>query len=142
MSESLFDNSFSGIDQDNRQIGSRSSGHHVSCVLDMSGRIGNDKFPLRSRKIPISNIDSDSLFAFCTKSVGQQSEIDIFISALTARLLHRLELIFKDRLRIIKKPTDQSAFAIIHTSGCTEPEQIHIQISIIHDEKEACKKTK
>ena len=46
MPSRLFHDAITGIDQDQGYIGRRSAGDHIAGILNMTGRIGDNKFPL------------------------------------------------------------------------------------------------
>ena len=102
MSFGLGEHTFARIDQYNCQFCRRCAGDHVARILNVAGRVGNNKFALRGGEIAVSYIYGDALLTFRTQTVSQQRQIHIGVTALTAGAFNRLELIFKDRLCIIE----------------------------------------
>ena len=70
MSVSLFNNPISGIYKNQCYIGSRCSGNHIPCVLNMSRSVGDNKFSLRGGEVAIGYINSNSLFPLCPEAVS------------------------------------------------------------------------
>ena len=64
----------------------------------------------------------------CSRSarspVRQQRQIDVAVAACRAGLLHRLQLIFENRFRIVQQSPDQGRLAIVHTAGSGKAQQI------------------
>src|ERR1700722_2000970 len=60
----LFQKSFLGIDQKDRQVRRRGSRHHVARIVLVTRRVGDDEAPPRRAEIAISDVDRDALFAF------------------------------------------------------------------------------
>ncbi len=75
MSSCLLNHSLPGINKNDHQFGVGCTGDHVTRVLNMTRSIGNNKFSFGSRKIPVGNINRDSLFSFCTQSVCEKGKI-------------------------------------------------------------------
>ena len=73
----LRQHAFARIDENDRQIRSRSARDHVAGVLLVAGRIGDDEFALLGGKVAVGDVDGDSLFALGGESVDQQRKIDI-----------------------------------------------------------------
>ena len=122
----LFDHALAGIDQDDREVRGRGTGHHVAGVLDVPRRVGDDEFPLRGREIAVGDIDGDPLLALGFEAVGQQGEIDVLIATLLRRGLHRFELVFENVLRVIEQAPDQGALAVVDRAGGGKPQQVHV----------------
>ena len=68
---------FTGIDQNDRQLGRRSAGHHIAGVLDMPGRVGDDELASRRGEIAVGDVDGDLLLTLGAQAVGEQSEVDV-----------------------------------------------------------------
>ncbi len=58
----LLEHPLTGIEQHDRKIGGRRTGHHVAGVLGMAGSVGDDELALRRRKIAVGDVDGDALF--------------------------------------------------------------------------------
>lgn len=69
--------------------------------------IGNDKFALFRRKITISHINGNALFAFGLQAIHQQGQVQ-FSPCVPIRLLSvcSVELIFVDLAGIMQQATD------------------------------------
>ena len=61
-----------GIDQNNRQITSRSTGGHIARVLLVAWGIGNDKLALSGAEIAVGHINGDALLALRLQAIDQQ----------------------------------------------------------------------
>ena len=127
----LLDHAGSGIDQDNRKVRGRGTGHHIPGVLNVSRSIGNDKFPLGSGEVAIGNINRDPLLPLGPETVREQSQVDVFVSPFFRRRFNGLDLIFESILGIVEKPTDQGRFSVIDAAGRGETEQVHIEITVV-----------
>jgi hypothetical protein len=49
----------------------------------------------------------------------------MFIAALARGFLHSFELVFEDRLRIVKEAANEGRFAVIDGAGGGEAEEVH-----------------
>ena len=78
MSARLSLDAMPGIDQDNRKVTGRCARRHIARILFVTWRIGNYKFSFCGRKIAISNIDCNALFALGLESIDKQCEVDAF----------------------------------------------------------------
>ncbi len=58
----LFTHAFSGIHQDDREIGGGRAGDHVARVLKVPGRVGDDDLASRRREVAVGDVDGDALF--------------------------------------------------------------------------------
>ena len=76
MSSCLDEHALLGIHQDYGKICKGCSDCHVSCVLLMSRCICHDKASLVCCKIPVGNVDRDTLLTLCHQSVQQKGVID------------------------------------------------------------------
>ena len=76
MTACLFQHTLTCIDQNDDRIGMAGAGDHISRVLNMTGRIGDNELPDRCGKISIGDIDRDALFPLSTKPVGQERQVD------------------------------------------------------------------
>ena len=89
----------------------------------MAGSIGNDELAFGRREIAIRHIDGDALFTFSSQSVCQQAEISSLQAFLLARRFNSLELVFKNALAIVQKPTNECALPVIHATRSGETEE-------------------
>jgi hypothetical protein len=109
MPASLGQNTLSGIDQNYREIGCGCSCRHVSGVLLVPGRIGDDEPPCRRCEEAIRHVDGDSLLAFGLQPVDQERKVDaLTLRPKTARVsLERASLVFEDCTRLVQQPANQ-----------------------------------
>ena len=114
------------INQNDAQVGSTSTRYHVAGILNMSRSIGDDKLALRCGEIAVSHIDGDALFTLSTETIREQSQVHFLITAALASSLHRLQLVFENRLAVIKQSSYQSTLSIVHAARSREAEQLHI----------------
>jgi hypothetical protein len=113
------------VDQDNREIRGGGAGGHVTRVLLMPRRIGNDELAFRRGEIAVRHVDGDALFAFRAQAVREQRKIDDAAAAVGRRLHHAGELIFVHALGIVKQSADEGALAVVHTAGGGKAKQAH-----------------
>ena len=132
MTHGLFQHAVAGINQNNRQISGRSACYHIARVLNMSRCVGDDELAARRGEVAVCYIDSYALFAFCTQTVCQQGEVQLFVTSVARGHFDCFQLIFEDRLAVVEQSADQCAFAVVNTSGRSEAQQFHIQISFFH----------
>ncbi len=113
------------IDKQDGEIAIGGAGRHVSRILFMAGRIGDDERAARCRERAIGHIDCNSLLAFGLKSVDQQREVDVLAdSAVLLRIaIERRELIVEDELLIVKQAADERRFSIIDRAAGQEPQR-------------------
>ena len=69
MSFGLLDHTITSIYQDQGGICRRSSGYHITCILDVPRCIGNNKFTFGCCKVPVGNIDGDPLFSLISQAI-------------------------------------------------------------------------
>ena len=119
----LDQHSLAGVDQNHRRIGRRRAGCHISRVLLVAGRIGDDELAPRRGEIAVGNIDRDALFAFGAEPVRKQREIDLSRRGRSLSF-NRAHLVFVDGLRIVKQPPDECGLSVVHTAGCREAQQV------------------
>ena len=67
----LGENPLAGIHQNDRDIGRRGAGHHITCVLLVPRRISDNKLATIRVKKPVSNIDRDTLFTFSCETINE-----------------------------------------------------------------------
>jgi hypothetical protein len=77
MPSRLGEDTLAGVDEDHRQVGGRSAGHHVAGVLLVAGGVGDDELALVGGEEPIGDIDGDPLLALGREPVDEQGEIDL-----------------------------------------------------------------
>ena len=79
---------------------------------------------------PVGDIDGDALLALGLKAVDQQGEVDLLaLGAVAFRVgLERLELVVEDALRLIKKPADEGALAVVDAAAGDEPQGLLVAL--------------
>ena len=77
MATGLRNDTRAGIDQDDGQVGRRTAGNHVTRVLLVSRRVGNDEFAFVGREVAVSHVDGNALFTFGLESVAQQCIVNL-----------------------------------------------------------------
>ena len=128
----LGDDSRAGIDQDNGQTGSGAAGNHVTGVLFVSRRVGNDEFPVVGREIAVGHVDGNALFALGFQSIEQQGIVDVFagIADALAVALQGIQLVFVDFLAVVQQPPDEGGFAVVDRAGCEETQQVFLFVAV------------
>ncbi|RMV96151.1 hypothetical protein ALP01_05381 [Pseudomonas caricapapayae] len=103
------------IHQNDRQVTGRSTSGHVTGVLLMSWRIGNDELALGRGEIAIRDIDGDALLALGLQTVHQQRQIDVIasVTGLFRVSGNSFKMIFVDHLGVVQQTPDQRALAVI-----------------------------
>ena len=69
MTFGLLDHPVSGINQNDGQVGCAGPGYHVSGVLDVPWRVGNDELPFWRGKVSVCHVNGDALLAFGPQAV-------------------------------------------------------------------------
>lgn len=49
---------------------------------DMAGSVSDDELPLRCREVAVGHVDCDSLLSLGPQAVGEEGEVDVFVTAL------------------------------------------------------------
>jgi hypothetical protein len=120
MAVGLFENAFARVDEDDGQIRGGGAGDHVARVLDMARRVGDDEFAARRGEVTVGHVDGDALLPLGAEAVGEQRQVDLALAAAFAQPLDGFELVFKDRLRVVKQASDERAFPVVNRSGRRE----------------------
>src|SRR5471030_1489727 len=94
MSLGLCKQTFGGINENYGKISGRRPRRHVPRVLFMPRGVRDDESPSCRSKIPIRDVDCDSLLALGAQSVRQQREVDQAVRSIDPALFQRSELIF------------------------------------------------
>ena len=95
MAACLRNHSRTGIHQNNRQVGRRAAGNHITCVLFVSRSIRNDKLTTIGREVTVSHVNRDTLFTFGLQTVKQQCIVDML-----TRIPHTFAVTFQ-RIQLI-----------------------------------------
>ena len=113
-----------GVDQDDGEVGGRGPGCHVSRVLLVSRRVGDDELPPVGREIAVGDVDRDALLPLVLQAVGEQREIDILAGGAIPRgvLADGGKLILVDHLRLVEEPADERALAVVDAAAGDEPQ--------------------
>ena len=67
------------VDEYNGEVRIGGACRHVSRVLLVAGRVGDNERAGGRRKIAVGDIDGDALLALCLQSVDEQGEIDFVL---------------------------------------------------------------
>ncbi len=86
----------------------------------MPRRIGDDELAFRRGEIAIRDINRDALLAFGAEAVGEVGEIDHAAAGDVGGFFQRLDLVFHQRLGIVKQTTDERGLAVINTAASVE----------------------
>jgi hypothetical protein len=96
-------------------------------ILLVAGGIGKNELAPRRREVSVGDVDRDPLLTLGAQAVGEQREIDQAGGAVLRRLLHRMQLIFVDRPRVVEQPPDQRALAVVDAAGGADAQQARHQ---------------
>ena len=121
----LSQNPAPGVNQDDRRISGRGTGHHVPGVLLVPGRISDDELAAVCREEAVGDIDGDALLAFRRQAVDQEGEVDLAtLRPDPTRVgLQRRELVLEDHLGVVEQPPDQGGLAVVHRAAGQEPQE-------------------
>lgn len=73
----LRDDSRTGVDQDDSEVGRRAAGYHVARVLLVARRVGDDELALVRGEVSVGHVDGDALLALGLQSVAEQGVVDV-----------------------------------------------------------------
>ena len=101
-------NALTGINQDNCQICSRCSCHHIAGELFMTWSISHNKLTLFRCKEAVGDVDGYALLSFRSKTIDKQSKINFFplCSYFSAIGFQLIQLILEDHLTFIEKSSN------------------------------------
>ena len=122
MATALLDDSLARIDQDDREVGRRGTGHHVPGVLNVARGVGDDELPVRGRKVAVGHVDGDPLLPLRSEPVGKVGEIDLSSAGDVGGALKRLDLILHEGLGVVEEAADQGRLAVIDGPAGIEAE--------------------
>ena len=88
----------------------------------MARRVRDNELAPRGAEITIGNVNGDALLALRAQPVGQQRKIKSAARAVDLALLHRNNLVFVDRLRVVQQAANQRGLAIVHAARGGKPE--------------------
>ena len=71
----LLEQTVTGIDEDDREVGGGGAGHHVSGVLDVTRSVGDDELALGRGEVAVGDVDGDALFALRLEAVREEAEV-------------------------------------------------------------------
>ena len=69
------------VNKNHGEVAARRAGRHISCVLFVPRRIGDNKISFVSRKISVSDVDSNPLLALGFQSVGEERGVKVVIGS-------------------------------------------------------------
>jgi hypothetical protein len=67
----------------------------------MTGRVGDDEFPLGRGEVAVCDIDGDALLPLRAQSVGDKGQIGVVVSALLGGALDGGQLVFHHGLGVV-----------------------------------------
>jgi hypothetical protein len=118
----LLDDAVAGVDEHEREVGGRGSGHHVPRVANVAGGVGEDERPARGREMPIRHVDRDPLLALGPQTVGDQGQIELDALGSAGRG-DLLEGVLEDLLGVVEQPAEQRALAVVDRARGGDPQQ-------------------
>ena len=128
----LFHEAVPRVDQDDRQIRGRGAGHHVSGVLDVARRVGDDELASWCGKVSVGHVDGDALFALGTQADGKEAQVGVLEALLPARRFDGFELVFEDALAVVEESANEGALAVVDAAGGREAEEgVHFRWFLI-----------
>ena len=128
----LLDHTETGVDEDDGEVRGRGTGDHVPRVLDVAGRVGDDELPLRRCEVAVGHVDRDALLALGAETVGEEGEVDVFVTALLRGRLDGVHLVFEGVFGIVKKTADQGRFAVVDAACRREAKQVHVEVAFVN----------
>src|SRR5215207_5882285 len=122
----LREHALAGIDKYNGEFGGRRPGRHITGVLLMARRIGNDELAPVGGERTIGHINGNTLLALGSETINQKSKIEL--AALCSQAFRisfeRGELIFEQHLGFIEQASDQRGLSIIDAAAGNETQKI------------------
>ena len=104
-----------GIDDDERGVGTRRTGHHVLDELLVAGSVDDDVLALRRPEPDLARIDGDVLVALGLQRVHQIGELERNASALCDGD-ELFVFAFGKRAGVVKQTADERRFAVVDVS--------------------------
>ena len=103
------------IDQQDRNVGLRRAGDHVTGVLLVSRRIGQDEPAPGCLEEPVGDVDGDALVALGRKAIHQKRIVGAarHRAEADAVALQRRHHVVRDRAALEQQPPDQGGLAVI-----------------------------
>jgi hypothetical protein len=98
------------------------AGDHVARVLHVARRVGDDELALGRGEIAVGDVNRDALLAFGAQAVGEVGEIDLAAAGDVGGAFQRLDLVFHQRLGIVKQPADERGLAVVNAAAGVEAE--------------------
>ncbi len=95
----------------------------------MPRSVGYDKLTLWRSEVAVGHVDRDALLALGAKAIGEEREVDVFITAGLGAFLHGFELILENGLTVVKEAPNKCAFAVVDGTCGGEPQKIHIKVA-------------
>ncbi len=120
----LLEHALARVDEDQRQVGGRGAGDHVARVLLVARRVGDDELAPRGVEVAVGDVDRDALLALGPQAVGEQRQVDVAVAAPERGLLHVLELVLEDRLRVEEEAADEGGLAVVDRARGGEADEL------------------
>ena len=125
MAAALLGDAVARVHEHDGEVGRGGAGDHVTCVLHVPGRVGDDELPAWRGEVAVSNVDGDPLFAFGAQTVGEVGEVDGAAPGDVGGAFERLELVFHEVLRVVEQAADEGGLAVVHRAAGVEPQNLN-----------------
>ncbi len=129
----LLDDAKPRVHEDDGKVGRAGAGDHVAGVLHMTGRVSYDELAFRRGEIAICDVNCDALFALGAQAVGEVRQINLAATGDVGGFFQRLDLVFHQRLGIVKQPADERGLAVINTAAGVEAQKFDGMLCVGHE---------
>ena len=85
----------------------------------------------RIGEVHVFDGERQAQFAFSAKAVGEEGQVDVFVSAFFRRRLDRVHLVVEGVLGVVEETTDEGRFAVVDTAGGRKTQQVHVEITFV-----------
>ncbi|MNC33035.1 hypothetical protein D3C75_814160 [compost metagenome] len=128
----LIQHAFTRIDQQDRQLTGRRTGRHITGVLLMPRRVGNNKLTFFRREITVCHVDSNALLALGLQTIHQQGQIQFFtLRTVTFAVgMQGRKLIFINLASVMQQAANQRTFAVIDAAAGQETQQAFMLLRV------------
>ena len=115
MAPRLLEHAVAGVQQHDAQVRGGRARDHVAGVRHVPRGVRDDERPARRREVAVRDVDRDALLALRAQPVGDEREIDAAVLAVPtpARAPQRVELIVRERARVVQQSPDQRRLAVV-----------------------------
>ncbi len=115
MPPALFAHPFVRCDHQNRRIRARCARDHVLQELFVTGRVDDEVVASRRSKRDLRRINRNVLLLLLEQGVEHESKLK-FHPFRRARLLHHVDLSFRQRIRVVQNAPDERGLAVINVA--------------------------